>query len=214
MANKLQSSSSSGATRNNFLVPGGSQFILYFLISILLLILLNIKKTWDYLNQTVLKPEGGLDGVIANNAPGIHKVISSITQSIILQVLFWIFVGCVVYMTIWFIKNIAINLVNDVTADQYVHPLSYKRYKFWGSILARRTFFWISSGVLVFFLAVSARLIIDLSGLCYDAVTDFAFIQSLLNIAGSLLAVTSIIYLGVLLVHVVMTSWQIMYKDL
>jgi hypothetical protein len=214
MANKLQSRNSSGATRSNFLVPSGSQFILYFLISILLLILLNIKRAWDYLNQTVLKPEGGLDGVIANNAPGIHKVISSLSQSIILQVLFWIFVGCVVYMTIWFVKNIAINLINDVTADQYVHPSSYKRYEFWGSILARRTFFWISSGVLVFFLAVSARLIIDLSGLCYDAVTDFAYIQSLLNIAGSLLAVTSIIYLGVLLVHVVMTSWQIMYKDL
>jgi hypothetical protein len=214
MKKNIESSNSVGATSKNFLVPSGSQLLLYFLISFLLLIALNITKAWDYLNKTVLKPEGGLDSIITTNAPALHKVLSSLSQSIILQVVFWVFVGCIVYVVIWFIKNIAINLLNDITADQYIHPTTYKRYKFWGSIIGRRLFFWISASVLIIYLSVSIRLLVYLADFCYNAVVDFRALPSLLDIGGSLLAVTSLIYMGVLFVHVVMSSWQLMYKDL
>jgi hypothetical protein len=214
MESRIVSNNSIGMTSRNVLVPSGSQFLLYFLIGFLLLIILNIKRAWDYLNQVVLKPQGGLDNVIADKSPGIHKLLTSLSQSILLQVVFWVFVGCVVYVIIWFVKNIAINLLNDITADQYVHPKAYKRTKFWGSIFARRTFFWISAGILVVYLAVGARMLVYLAELCYDAITDFAPASSILQIAGSLIAATSAIYICVLLVHIAMNSWQLMYKDL
>jgi hypothetical protein len=214
MENKIESNNSIGMTSRNVLVPSPSQFFLYFLISFLLLIALNIKNAWDYLNQIVLKPQGGLDSIIADKAPGVHNILTSLSQSILLQVIFWVFVGCVVYIIIWFVKNIAINLLNDITADQYIHPSSYKRGKFWGGIFARRIFFWINAAILVVYLAVSARMFVYLADLCYDSVTDFATVQSSLQIVGSLLAATSAIYICVLLVHVTMNSWQLMYKDL
>jgi hypothetical protein len=214
MENKIESNNSIGMTSRNVLVPSPSQFFLYFLISFLLLIALNIKSAWDYLNQIVLKPQGGLDSIIADKAPGVHNILTSLSQSILLQVVFWVFVGCVVYVIIWFVKNIAINLLNDITADQYIHPSAYKRGKFWGGIFARRAFFWISAAILVVYLAVSARMFVYLAGLCYDSITDFAAVQSSLQIVGSLLAATSAIYICVLLVHITMNSWQLMYKDL
>jgi hypothetical protein len=214
MEKQIESSNSIGATSRDFLLPGWSQFFLYFLISFLLLIALNIRKAWDYLNQTVLKPEGGLDSIVASKTPGVHKVINSLSQSILLQVVFWVFVGCVVYVIVWIIKNIAINLLNDITADLYVHPASYKRYKFWGSILARRIFFFLSAAMLVIFLTVGGKTLIYLASLSYNAVVYFTAAQSTIDIAESLIATTCLIYIGVLLVHIVMSSWRIMYKDL
>jgi hypothetical protein len=216
MEKKLESvnSNSIGATSKSFLVPSGSQIFLYVLISFLLLITLNIGKAWEYLNKAVLKPQGGLDSIVASNAPGLHKILNSLSQSIILQVIFWVLVGCIVYVIIWFVKNIAINLLNDITADQYIHPTTYKRSRFWGSIFARRTFFWISAVLLIVYLSVGTRVLVYLANLCYSAVIDFEKVQSVLDLAGSILAVTCLIYMLVLVVHVTMSSWRLMYKDL
>jgi hypothetical protein len=214
MENQIVSKDSIGATNKNILVPSLSQFFLYFLVSLLLLIALNIGKAWDYLNNSVLKPEGGLDSIIASNAPAVHKVINSLFQSIVLQVVFWVFVGCTVYIVLWFFRNIFINLINDITADQYVHPASYKRYKFWSGIFARRIFFWISAAILAAYIFVSAKTLHYLASFSYDAVTDFQKIQSSIDLVGSLIAITSMIYILVLLLHVVINSGRLIYKDL
>jgi|GEM_PF-2135539 len=216
MENNIQSNSSAklGTTSKQFLLPSGTQLLLYALISILLLIGLNIGRAWEYLNKTVLKPQGGLDSIIATNAPGLHKILNSFSQSVILQVIFWIFVGCVVYVIIWFIKNIAINLLNDITADQYVHPHNYKRFKFWGSILGRRVFFWVSAVILVFYLIAGTRVLVYMANLCYRFVTNFHPAQSTLQLIEVVAATTGLIYLLVLLIHVATSSWRLMYKDL
>jgi hypothetical protein len=97
MENKIESNNSIGATNKNILIPSGSQLLLYFLMAVVLLVALNIKNAWDYLNKTVLIPEGGIDSIITTHAPSLHKILNSISQSIILQVVFWVFVGCGVY---------------------------------------------------------------------------------------------------------------------
>jgi hypothetical protein len=214
MEKSIESSNSIGATNKNFLLPSGAQLLLYVLVAFLLLITLNIGRAWDYLNKIVLKPQGGLDSIIATNAPGFHKILNSLSQSIILQVTFWVFVGCVVYVIIWFVKNIAINLLNDITADQYVHPTTYKSYRFWGSILARRIFFWISAIILVFYLIASIRVIVYLGSLCYKFIVDFHSVRSSLQLLAALAAVTGLIYILVLIVHITVNSWRLMYKDL
>src|SRR4051812_48340303 len=119
MQTEIQSHNSSnfiGATNKQLLLPSGSQILLYFLVSILILIVLSINKTWDYLNQVVLVPQGGLDSIIAKNFPSVHKFLNYISQSILLQVVFWVTVGCAVYVLIWFAKNIFINIRNDMVA--------------------------------------------------------------------------------------------------
>jgi hypothetical protein len=203
-----------GATNKSFLLPSMSQLLLYALIGMLLLIALNVGRAWDYLNKTILKPRGGLDSIISTNAPALHKILNSLSQSIILQVIFWIFVGCVVYVIIWFVKNIAINMLNDITADQYIHPRAYRRTRFWGSILGRRIFFWVSAVILVLYLITSTRLLVYMANLCYRFVVDFQPAQSTLQLIEVVAATTGLIYLLVLIVHVAINSWRLMYKDL
>jgi hypothetical protein len=214
MENKIMSKESIGATNKSLLVPSVSQFFLYFLIGLLVLIILNLGKAWSYLNDTVLKPEGGLSSIINTNAPEAHNVLNSLSHSIILQVVFWVFVGCAVYIILWFFRNITINLLNDITADQYVHPASYKRYKFWSGIIARRIFFWLSAVILVLFTLASARTLLYLSNFSYDAVVNFQSLQSSIDIIGSLIATTAMIYVLVILVHIVINSGRLIYKDL
>jgi hypothetical protein len=215
MKNELQSHNSAiGATSKHFILPSGSQILLYMLISVLLLISLNLKKIWDYLNHTVLVPQGGLDSVIAQNAPGVHKVLSSLSQSIILQVLFWICVGCVIYIFVWFVKNISINLINDMVADNYVHPTAYKRFKYWESLVARKVFFWVIFVVLTLFIITGLRLLTYLANICYTEILNFKTAHSLIVIPESLLATTGLIYIAVLLIHLAVNSWQLISKDL
>ncbi len=208
------STSTIGATNKQLLLPSGSQILLYFLISILILTTLNLDKAWNYLNQVVLVPQGGLDSLIAKNAPGLHKFLNYISQSVLLQVIFWIGVGCVVYVLIWFAKNIFINIRNDMVADNYVHPASYKRSSYWESVVARKIFFWVSLLVLLFFVISGTRLVVYLSDLCYLMVSEFHAKHSVFVISKSVLATTGFIYVLVLLIHLTVNSWRLMYKDL
>jgi hypothetical protein len=215
MKNNIESHSSSvGATSKRFLLPSGTQLLLYALVGILLLIALNLKNAWDYLNHTVLQPQGGLDNIISEKAPAVHKFLNSLSQSIALQVVFWIFVGCVVYIIIWFIRNIATNILNDIVADKYVHPASYNRSMYWGSILARKVFFWISVIVLVFYLVTGTRLLVYLSNLAYRFTVNFNLVHSLWEFVQIIAATTGLIYVLILIVHVAVNSWRFMYKDL
>jgi hypothetical protein len=70
--NQLQSHSSIGATSKRILLPSGWQLLLYMLASCLILFTLNIKTMWRYLNNTVIKPQGGLDQLLADKTPSIH----------------------------------------------------------------------------------------------------------------------------------------------
>jgi hypothetical protein len=212
----IESSSSKllGASNKRFLLPSIGQLLLYMLISLLLLTVLNIGKAWDYLNNTVLTPQGGLDRIIATKSPVLHGLLTSLSQSIILQVMFWTLVGCAVYIIIWFIKNIAINMLNDITADQYIHPHSYRRFRFWGGIFSRRIFFWFSAVILVLYLVTGTRVLLYMADLGYRFVINFQLAQSSLRLAEIVLATTGLIYLLVLLVHIAVNSWRLMYRDL
>jgi hypothetical protein len=215
MKNNIESHSSSvGTTSQQFLLPSGTQLLLYALIGILLVLALNLKNAWDYLNKTVLKPQGGLDRILAQKAPGLHHSLNSLSQSIALQVVFWIFVGCIVYVFIWFIRNITTNILNDIVADKYVHPISYNRSTYWGSILARKVFFWASITVLVLYLVSGTRLLVYLSDLAYRFTVDFSLSHSLLEFMQIIAAATGLIYLLILIVHIAVNSWHYMYKDL
>lgn len=203
-----------GATSKSFLIPGVPQFFLYILISALLFIVLNIKHIWDYLNNTVLGPQGGLDKFISEKAPGIHDFLNTLSQSIILQVLFWLCVGCIIYIFIWFVSNVAVNIINDVVADKYVHPKTYNRSSYWSSVLARKVFFWISIVILIFFIGVAMKFLVVLSKICYEETLDFQAGSSLLTFLQCLLSAALLIHIFILLMHTVTNSWRLIYKDL
>jgi hypothetical protein len=203
-----------GAVSKQYLLPSVSQLLLYMLSGLMVLLILNVKKAWDYLNETVLVPQGGADQLIASNSPTVHRILDSLAHSIILQVIFWVLVGCLVYMIIWFVRNVAVNLLNDFVADNYMHPKSYKRTNYWSSILARKIFFWTSAVILVFFVLSSIKLLAYLASTLYINIVDFTFPLSIFKLLEILLATTGLIYTLILLSHVVINSWRLISRDL
>jgi hypothetical protein len=127
---------------------------------------------------------------------------------------FILLVGCVVYVIIWFMRNIVVNLLNDVVADNYIHPKSYKRSSYWGSIFARKMFFWISAVILLFFIISGSKLIIYLADSAYSNISHFKFSHNFFNLLVIELATTGLIYAMILTTHVVINSWRLISRDL
>jgi hypothetical protein len=218
MKKTLQSYSSSatvGATSKNFLIPTWSQLVLYLLISLLLLTVFNLRQLWEYLNNNILASDGlGLGSVISENASGLHKLLNSLSQSIILQVAFWVCIGSLIYMLIWFVRNVVINILNDVVADSYVHPSSYSRFHYWESIIARKIFFGISLTVLLFYFFAGWRLMSSLAELAYQLFPQFTTPQNLLELTGAVLVTMALVHSFILITHITINSWRFIYRDL
>jgi hypothetical protein len=211
--NQLQSHSSIGATSKRILLPSGWQLLLYMLASCLILFTLNIKTMWRYLNNTVIKPQGGLDQLLADKTPSIHKLLGNLTHSVILQYLFWLVVGCIIYILIWSVKNLAINLLNDVVADNYVHPKGYNRTKYWQSVIARKIFFGLCLGLLLTYVASGTKILFLFAEFTHQKLANF-HASSLIQIALCVFATMLLIYVLILLLHTVVSSWRLIYKDL
>jgi hypothetical protein len=203
-----------GATSKQFILPSLPQLLLYALIATMVLFVLNARKAWDYLNNTILASQGGATSLIAHNSPAFQKVFDSLSKSIILQVVFWVLIGCLVYIVIWFVRNIAINLLNDFVADNYVHPKSYSRSNYWSSILARKFFFWISTVILFLFTVSGIRLLAYLSSEAYHNIVHFHINSSLPKLIVIELAATGFIYSLILLSHIALNSWRLISRDL
>jgi hypothetical protein len=203
-----------GATSRDFLVPSWSQLILYLLISLLLLIIFNLGRFWDYLNLVILAPGEGVDSLLAEHASSLHRIFSVASQSIILQVIFWIGIGSLVYILIWFIRNVVINILNDVVAASYIHPPSFNRFSYWESVIARKVFFGISLAVLMFYLFAGWRLVGSLADLAATEVSKFADLHSMLKLAGIVLIAMALIHSLILIGHITANSWRFIYRDL
>ena len=190
-----------------FWLPDWLQLLLYFFISFLVLVALNSKALWDHLNKDIL-------ALTNENTPGLQSWLAGSSQTKILQFVFWMFIGCTVYVFIWFIGSVFTNIYNDVVVDEYVHPKSFSRKKYWQSILFRKLF-WVASLItLVGFILASIKLLPQLGNLALRGVQDFSWQDSSLELLGALAATTAIIYLFVLLAHISLNSWRAINRDL
>lgn len=217
MQNDIQSHNTKtriGLTGRDYLVPSGSQVLIYALISLLILIGLNLDHIWRYLNDVVLAPQGGLDTFIKDTLPGLHNLLNDLARSTILQVVFWIFIGTAVYVIVWFVRNMFVNLTNDVVADNYLHPTSYNRGNFWASVLGRKVFFGITLLTLVMYLYASFEFLPILANEAYQAIIMFRPFKSVLEIIEATVGVVIWLHLLLLLIHTAMNSWRVINHDL
>ncbi len=201
-----------GVTSRQYLLPGMAQVVLYLILSAMVLLALNAHNIWRYISDQILIPQTDL-GPSSNN-DWIGRGWHFLTHGVWLQILFWILVGCLVYIFIWFVGNIVANIRNDIVADDYKHPASYNRFKFWESVLARKTFFGVSALLLIIYFVFFIRLASLLAELCYSAVTNFEWATSSKDLLGALISCAVLIYLLVLLAHITANAWRFTFKDL
>ena len=216
MKKTLQSYSSTettGSGSKKLLVPSGAQLILYLLISALLLTLFNIRQLWEYLNNVILAG-GGIGSILGDTSSGLGHLFNSLSHSIVLQVIFWICIGSLIYVLIWFGRNLMINILNDVVADNYLHPASYSRFHYWESVLLRKFFFSLSLLVLLFYIFAGSRLVGSFASVAYNLISHFSLRTSLLELGGIVLATMALVHSLVLIVQITIQSWRFIYRDL
>lgn len=204
---------SKDATSKQFLQLSVWQLLLYVLLSVLLLAVLNAKKAWDYFDKNIFNERSDL-GVVMPRESWLSRTLNSLSHSIILQVAFWIAVGCIVYATLWFIRNIIINVMNDIAADSYIHPTTYKNYLFWRSVLIRKFISGISIVALIIYIGFFVRMVMNLAKLCYKLAPKLNTVNSLLELLGVIAFTAVLLYFLVFLVRVAVFSWRSIYRDL
>lgn len=201
------------ATSKQFLQLSISRLLLYLVLSILLLAVLNAKHLWNYLIKNIFSGHGGLGHSIPQKS-WIGHTLNTLSHSAILQVIFWVVVGCVVYTVLWFVRNIITNLMNDIAADRYIHPATYKSYLFWRSVMIRKIFSGASLIVLIIYIGIFISAVTDLANICYGLVTNFATMNDLLQLLGAVVLTVGLIYFLVLIARVTIFSWRMIYRDL
>lgn len=196
-----------------FVLPGPADIALYLFMSLVALLLLNANPIWHYFSSHNLAGQS-LGQVIGQNAHGVQSFLAHVSQGRVLQVIFWALVGIFIYILVWFVRNILLNVRNDIVADEYIHPKGYSRSSYWHSVIGRKVFFGISLIVLIGYLYSLARLLPLLAKVCQDAVNNFSWSPSLVKLFGSWLAVAFLLYLLILLGRVSAIVWRLIYQDL
>lgn len=200
-------------TLKKFLTPGWTQIFLYLVVSIFLFIFFNSNQIWSDLSSTILLPQHGIhDLVIPGSA--IDGLWQSVAKSRLPLILFWAIIGCLIYTFIWFIKSILTNLQNDMVADLYTHPSNYNRSAFWAKVIGHKILFVIAVGVTILYIFAS---FVALPLIAHQAYYSIKFYSSLSDVLQILIAIAGLmimIHIFILLVHMTVNMWKIIYKDL
>lgn len=68
----------------------------------------------------------------------LDEISQFTSQSRALVFVFWFTIGSIVYILVWLIANVGIDLYNDIIiSSAFVHPKSFKQSSFWGAIASR-----------------------------------------------------------------------------
>ena len=205
MAQNIESHNTKEVGGYSLWLPSRSQAALYLLIASLILVALNFKDLWDYLN----------DNVLANdNASGLNGWLSGDIPTRVLQVIFWLFIGCMVYVFIWFAGNVINNIRNDIVAGGYVYPSAASKNRYWQRILGYKASFVASLLALAGLLIAGSELSAELARVANRTVQNFSWQSGSLKLAGCWLAMALLIYLLTRLTHLVAATGQAVFKGL
>ncbi len=196
-----------------FFIPSRAQLFLYALVSSLLLVLLNGQTIWSAF-KAKLQADITLSDLIVGNVPFMQKVIDRLSHSRVPEVVFWLLIGCAVYIIVWFARNITSNIVNDVVADSYLHPTNYNRRLFWQSVIARKILLFFCILVLIVYVIVGLKFVPVVAKFFYSAIDDFRLSPSVVEILISIFIITFLLYLLILLTHLTVNLWRLVYRNL
>jgi hypothetical protein len=189
--------------------PSIADAVIYFIAGALFISAINYRDVWSVINNSVQTKVVDTSALIDDKLAGVGDRINHLLDGRVGQMIFWAIVGCFIYMLIWLIQNTLINLRNDVVADQYLHPKSYKRSGYWEGVIAQKIFFvaLVVSFFIYIFLSYSVFVPI-LSQIFYVTIFGFEVPGSILLLSLVFLLSAIMIYTFVLLTKLLINSYQ------
>jgi len=195
----------------NFFRPAGAEVVLYFLISIILLVVLNSGNIIDKLGANYLGSPEKLKTNFTTLSVGFSQSFSTALGGRLGQIILWSFVGALSYIALWLAKNILNSFENDVISAHYLHPSSYSRVGYWGSAFAAKIFF--AAMLLIFagFLFVAITAVLPaVAALAGSAAYNFRASISPFYIAFAVAGVALVIYIAIVLLRLVSHLWKLL----
>jgi hypothetical protein len=208
--NQSYNTSVLGLSPGKFLKPEPPQLILYFALSLLLLLAINIPHIW------ILLTSGGpgLSEIVGSNTGGLYKAWHVFSNSNLLAGFFWGVLGCAIYLAIWFFRSLVTNIRNDLVVANYVHPVTYKEYLFWRSLILRKVFFGLSLVAMLIYLVAGYKTIAALAYFCFWRIENGLHLLGYSQLLGSLVAGILLLHGFTLLLKLTLNFWQFIYRDL
>lgn len=192
-------------------LPSPLHLVLYLLTGTVILAAINTTRFWNYLSHNPVGRTRSLE--LFGSGNGSDGILGGSTSGRVSQMLVWGLVGITIYVVIWFLKNIIINLRNDVVADEYVHPHSYDRTKYWKSVIARKVLFIFIVGVFTGYLYLLTQLTPILQGYFFQMVTQINGTTLSYGMA-SVASAALLLHVSISLFRLTISAWRFIYADL
>jgi len=124
----------------DFILPSFSELLLLFLISILIIIVVNAREVWFLFTDSTHISSVAFREAFSSQSYFIdsHNVTGGLGSLSIF--LFWVFVGSIIYMAIWATQHFYRRAKDDIQDVNDTMPAE-SRYRYWQTKLAQHIYF-------------------------------------------------------------------------
>lgn len=193
----------------NFFKPGIAEVVLYFLLSGIALLLINVGGILKALGGNYIGSPQELHASFTNLSSGFSSSFSGALGGRLGQIILWAFIGAVTYIGLWLVKNVLNSFENDIISAHYLHPSSFSQAGYWGSSLAGKLF--LGGLILVTFgyTFIALRAILPAFGvMAGSAVYNFAWQSSPAYLLFALCGMSLVLYIGTVLLRLAIHLWK------
>jgi len=193
-------------------LPDWLEIILYVLSAGVLLCVLNYRVFLNSVSNSSNVSQDVLSNYLHTKLTSVGDFAGGLLQGRLTNMLFWAFVGCLIYMAVWTLQNLIINLRNDVKAGRFVSVENQtgRRKAYWTSVVSSKIFFICSLLAVFIYLVALSRFMLPVASRYFGLAisTDFRFPGTIFSVLLSLLGTTLLLFVLVLGVRIVSRSWR------
>ncbi len=209
---KIESESQSEIhVASNFFRPGAAEIALYFLLSIIILIIYNSGSIIQKLGSNYIGSPANLKTNFTTLSSGFSNSFSTALGGRLGQIILWSFVGALAYIGLWLAKNVLNSFENDIISTHYLHPSTYSRVGYWGSSFSVKIFLAAMLVISVGFLFVAVRAVLpSVAALAGSAAYNFTWSTSPYYLVFSVIGGALVIYIAIVLLRLVSHLWKLL----
>jgi hypothetical protein len=186
----------------NLFVPPLLVWLLYALISLIILAFLNLNVFW----QSVLGHPLTVSEVTTLSDRFLEFQDRLGTPIVML---FWLFIGAVTYTIIWLVENVLFIAKTEVEESKYIYRSPILQHQYWEITIKSNLFLFFIVLLWVSFIALYLRLLLPtFSHFFQSGFYDESIYQRFLGVIVAMIGNTLVIYLLMLLRRIITYSWS------
>lgn len=195
----------------DFFIHSWAEVFLYCLLAGITVILLNYGRIINRLSGNYIGAPQNLKANFSTFSAGFSNAFSSALGGRLGQIILWSFIGGLVYLAIWLIRNVFNSFENDAISYHYLHPTAYSRAGYLESTISVKLFLLALVLVLAGYLYLAITSILpSVAALAGSAAYNFKVSTSPLYILFSIVGTAFVIYITIVLFKLISHLWKLL----